>query len=76
MDPAIVLVVGDLVEVDFRKRGADVLHLLIVGEQAVKLKKEQISVTDVMLHFMITTYSNDKVNKSLVNFALLAQPLI
>jgi hypothetical protein len=76
MDPAIVLVVGDLVEVDFRKRGADVLHLLIVGEQAVKLKKEQISVTDVMLHFMITTYSNNEFNKSLVNFALLALPLI
>jgi hypothetical protein len=42
MDAAIVLVVGDLVEVDFRKGGADVLHLLVVGEQAVKLKKERL----------------------------------
>jgi hypothetical protein len=42
MDATIVLVVGDLVEVDFRKRGADVLHLLIVGEQAVKLKKDKL----------------------------------
>jgi hypothetical protein len=42
MDAAIVLVVGDLVEVDFRKRGADVLRLLIVGEQAVKLKKDKL----------------------------------
>ena len=42
MNPAIVLVVGDLVEVDFRKRGADVLRLLIVGEQAVKLKKDKL----------------------------------
>ncbi len=35
-----------------------------------------IHVTDVTLHIMITAYTNDKVIKLLVNFALLAQPLI
>jgi hypothetical protein len=35
-----------------------------------------IHVTDVMLHVMIMTYTNNKVNKSLVNFAIKAQFLI
>ncbi len=44
------------------------------------LKKQiaffEIYVTDVTLHVMITTYTNNKVNKSLLNLALLAQLLI
>lgn len=32
-----------------------------------------MNVTDVTLHIMITMYTNNKVNKSLVNFAIKAQ---
>jgi hypothetical protein len=51
-------------------------HWLIPSLFKKQITFFEIYVTDVTLHIMITMYTNNNVNKSLVNLALLAQLLI